>query len=70
MSFSCKPNDKSNYIISSVLHICFPALGGQTRGKQRIPNQFEKKMAGEHGVCGSHEAVVADGGFWEEANDA
>jgi hypothetical protein len=43
MSFSCKPNDKSNYIISSVLHICFPALGGQTRGKQRIPNHFEKK---------------------------
>jgi hypothetical protein len=46
-NFTCQSDDISNFIFSSVIHICLLAIGGQARGKPCLSlAKYEKILTG------------------------
>jgi hypothetical protein len=37
LNFICQPDGNTNFMFKLVIHICLAAVGGQARGKTRLP---------------------------------
>jgi hypothetical protein len=37
LNFTCQPDGNKNCMFLSVIHVCLAAVGGQARGKTRLP---------------------------------